>query len=88
MKDNLFRLQRTVRIIGYFFLRTVEEAPAEQAPPVEKVAATRVEGAPVEEAPLVEEVAATRVEGLWSRRRLVSKRRLVSRRLQGRRQLL
>ncbi|KAL3691328.1 hypothetical protein R1sor_004979 [Riccia sorocarpa] len=43
--------------------RTIEEAPAEEAPHVEEVAATRVEGAPVEEAPLVEEVAATRVEG-------------------------
>ncbi|KAL3690953.1 hypothetical protein R1sor_004604 [Riccia sorocarpa] len=39
-----------------------QHAEAEEAPPVEEVAATRVEGAPVEEAPLVEEVAATPVE--------------------------
>ncbi|KAL3694219.1 hypothetical protein R1sor_007870 [Riccia sorocarpa] len=43
--------------------RVIEEAQAEEAPPVEEVAATRVKGAPVEKAPPVEEVAATRVEG-------------------------
>ncbi|KAL3691847.1 hypothetical protein R1sor_005498 [Riccia sorocarpa] len=43
--------------------RVIEEAQAEEAPPVEEVAATRVEGTPIEEAPPVEEVAATRVEG-------------------------
>ncbi|KAL3695104.1 hypothetical protein R1sor_008755 [Riccia sorocarpa] len=42
--------------------RTVEEAPVEEAPPVEEVAATHVEGAPVEEASPLEEVAAIRVE--------------------------
>ncbi|KAL3679961.1 hypothetical protein R1sor_022917 [Riccia sorocarpa] len=42
--------------------RVIEEAQAEEAPPIEEVAATSVEGAPVEEAPLVEEVAATSVE--------------------------
>ncbi|KAL3700219.1 hypothetical protein R1sor_018241 [Riccia sorocarpa] len=43
--------------------RVIEEAQAEEAPPVEEVAATRVKGTLVEEAPPVEEVAATRVEG-------------------------
>ncbi|KAL3677433.1 hypothetical protein R1sor_027381 [Riccia sorocarpa] len=43
--------------------RVIEEAQAEEAPPVEEVAATCVEGAPVEEAPPVEEVAVTPVEG-------------------------
>ncbi|KAL3687770.1 hypothetical protein R1sor_014079 [Riccia sorocarpa] len=38
----------------------IEEAQAEEAPPVEEVAATHVEGAQVEEAPPVEE--ATRIE--------------------------